>query len=50
MAASGTSGVEILADDDLENPGVDIVRVYLPTSLSTDGRLFARLRVSVFTP
>lgn len=40
------SGVVELEEINAAGPGVDIVKVYLPTKLATNGRLFARLAVS----
>ena len=40
------SGVVELEELNAAGPGVDIVKVYLPTKLATNGRLFARLAVS----
>ena len=44
--SSGLPGVVVLEEANAAAPGVDIVRVYLPTSLATNGSLFARLAVS----
>jgi hypothetical protein len=44
--SSGLPGVVVLEETNAAAPGVDIVRVYLPTSLATNGSLFARLAVS----
>lgn len=44
--SSGLPGVVELEESNVAGPGVDIVRVYLPTSLATNGSLFARLAVS----
>ena len=43
---SGLPGVVELEESNAAGPGVDVVRVYLPTSLATNGSLFARLAVS----
>ena len=43
---SGLPGVVELEEANAAGPGVDVVRVYLPTSLATNGSLFARLAVS----
>lgn len=48
--SSGLPGVVELVEANAAAPGVDIVRVYLPTSLATNGRLFARLAVSQLAP
>lgn len=48
--SSGMPGVVVLEEANAAGPGVDIVRVYLPTSLATNGRLFARLAVSQLAP
>ena len=45
--AATTPGVVILEDNDAFGPGVDRVRVYLPRTLASNGRLFARLNVVV---
>lgn len=39
-------GVVELEEANAAGPGVDVVKVYLPTSLATNGSLFARLTVS----
>ena len=44
--SSGLTGVVELEESNVAGPGVDVVRVYLPTSLATNGSLFARLAVS----
>lgn len=44
--SSGLPGVVELEESNAAGPGVDVVRVYLPTSLATNGSLFARLAVS----
>jgi YHS domain-containing protein len=44
--SSGLPGVVELEEANAAGPGVDVVRVYLPTSLATNGSLFARLAVS----
>lgn len=46
LDSSGLPGVVELEEADAAEPGIDLVRVYLPTSLATNGRLFARLAVS----
>jgi len=43
-------GVVELEEANAAGPGVDIVKVYLPTSLATHGSLFARLAVSRLAP
>ncbi|MEN9535049.1 MAG: hypothetical protein RIR37_322 [Verrucomicrobiota bacterium] len=48
--SSGLSGVVELEEANAAGPEVDIVRVYLPTSLARDGRLFARLAVTQLAP
>jgi large repetitive protein len=45
--ASGTSGVEIVENDNAAGVGIDLVLVYIPRSLATNGTIFARLAVSV---
>ncbi|RYD18430.1 MAG: tandem-95 repeat protein, partial [Verrucomicrobiaceae bacterium] len=44
-----TSGVVTTVQDNVE-AGVDLVRVYIPRSLSPTGKLFARLKVTVTLP
>lgn len=44
--SSGLPGVVELEESNVAGAGVDVVRVYLPTSLATNGSLFARLAVS----
>lgn len=48
--SSGLPGVVELEESNAAGPGVDVVRVYLPTSLATNGSLFARLAVSQLAP
>ena len=48
--AGETAGVVVLVEDDAAGVGVDLVNVYIPTSLSSGGRLFARLAVTVGGP
>ncbi len=48
--SSRLRGVVELVEANAAAPGVDIVRVYLPTSLATNGRLFARLAVTKQAP
>ena len=49
-SSTGTPGVIILEDNDAAATGVDLVRVYIPRSLSPTGRVFARLGVFANTP
>ncbi len=42
-----TSGVVVVEENDGFEPGVDRVKVYLPRSLAVNGKLFARLGVSI---
>ncbi|MEO5917529.1 MAG: Ig-like domain-containing protein [Luteolibacter sp.] len=46
----GTSGVLVVEGNDEAAPGVDLVKVYIPLSLSANGKLFARLVVSIDVP
>ncbi|NNF09092.1 MAG: hypothetical protein HKN74_02295, partial [Acidimicrobiia bacterium] len=50
VAMDGVDGVTIAADDDFYGPGIDRVTVSLPDSLALDGKLFARLNVTVVIP
>ena len=43
-------GVEIVPLNNAAGPNVDLVKVYIPRSLAVDGKLFARLSVSVVVP
>ena len=45
-----TAGVVVVEQNDAAGAGVDLVKVYLPLSLSPNGRLFARLGVQVNLP
>ena len=47
---NGTSGVVTVEDLGADGDAVDLVKVYIPRSLSSTGKLFARLGVSVSTP
>ncbi len=47
--ANTTSGVVPIVDHDFD-PGVDRVRVYIPRSLAANGKLFARLGVTITLP
>lgn len=46
-AVDGTDGVSILVTDDGFEAGVDKVQVSVPLSLSLNGKLFARLKVTI---
>ena len=46
-AIDGTDGVTITVTDDGFEAGVDQVAVFLPNSLAVDGRLFARLALTL---
>ena len=46
LDSSGLPGVVEIEEVNAAGPGIDVVRVYLPTSLATSGRMFARLVVS----
>jgi autotransporter-associated beta strand protein len=46
-AQAGVDGVVIDETDDGFDPGVDQVDVYIPRSLSPDGRMFGRLNVDI---
>jgi hypothetical protein len=48
--SGGLPGVVELEEANAAGSGVDVVRVYLPTSLAKNGRLFARLAVSQLAP
>ncbi|MEY3895109.1 MAG: hypothetical protein RLZZ214_628, partial [Verrucomicrobiota bacterium] len=48
--ASSTANVVIVEENDGFEAGVDRVKVYLPLSLAANGRLFARLGVSIDAP
>ncbi|MGD7653376.1 MAG: Ig-like domain-containing protein, partial [Verrucomicrobiales bacterium] len=45
--AATTDGVVVIEEDDGFEAGIDRVMVYIPRSLGVDGRIFARLVVSV---
>ncbi len=47
--AQGTPGVVSTETNDIE-PGVDLVKVYIPKSLAVNGKLFARLSVFIDAP
>ena len=48
--AIGTPGVVMFEEIGAAAEGVDLVKVYIPCSLTTDGKLFARLGVAVNNP
>ncbi|MES2661637.1 MAG: Ig-like domain-containing protein, partial [Verrucomicrobiota bacterium] len=53
--AQGSPGVHIIVLDNVEldsssAPGVDLVKVYIPRALAANGKLFARLTVTVAVP
>ncbi len=45
--AAGTPGVVILEENDAAAVGIDLVKVYIPRTLAVNGKLFARLVVSI---
>jgi len=45
--AAGTPGVVTIEENDAAASGVDLVKVYIPRSLAANGKLFARLYVSI---
>jgi VCBS repeat-containing protein len=47
--AQGTAGVVSIETNDIE-PGIDLVKVYIPKSLAVNGKLFARLSVLIDVP
>lgn len=49
-ANNGVDGVVIQSDDDAEDIGVDLVRVYIPRTIGINGKLFARLSGTFTAP
>ena len=47
---NGTAAVVTIENLGAAGIGVDLVRVYIPRSLSSSGKLFARLRITIRTP
>jgi hypothetical protein len=50
QAQSGVDGVTIVENDNFYGPGIDQVIVSLPPNLAVNGRIFARLKVTITLP